>query len=55
MKAFSMRKHKKKEITSLPTVSQLEAELNEVNTGTGFIRCCSNTIGTLIAVAAAAF
>lgn len=54
MKAFSMRKHKKKEITSLPTVSQLEAELNRSKYRHRFYQVLRNTIGTLIAVAAAA-
>ena len=54
MKAFSMRKHKKKEITSLPTVSQLEAELNRSKYRHRFYQVLRNTIGTLVAVAAAA-
>ena len=45
-----MRKKTSKEITSMPTVTQLEAELNR----TKYHRVLRNTLGTLITVAATA-
>ena len=49
-----MRKKTSKEITSMPTVTQLEAELNRTNYRHRYHRVLRNTLGTLITVAAAA-
>lgn len=49
-----MRKKTSKEITSMPTVTQLEAELNRTKYRHRYHRVLRNTLGTLITVAAAA-
>ena len=49
-----MRKKTRKEITSMPTVTQLEAELNRTKYRHRYHRVLRNTLGTLITVAAAA-
>lgn len=49
-----MRKKTSKEITSMPTVTQLEAELNRTKYRYRYHRVLRNTLGTLITVAAAA-
>ena len=49
-----MRKKISKEITSMPTVTQLEAELNRTKYRHRYHRVLRNTLGTLITVAAAA-
>lgn len=49
-----MRKKTSKEITSMPTVTQLEAELNRTKYRNRYHRVLRNTLGTLITVAAAA-
>ena len=49
-----MRKKTSKEITSMPTVTQLEAELNRTKYRHRYHRVLSNTLGTLITVAATA-
>ena len=49
-----MRKKTSKEITSLPTVTQLEAELNRTKYRHRYHRVLRNTLGTLITVAATA-
>ena len=48
-----MRKKTSKEITSMPTVTQLEAELNRTKYRHRYHRVLRNTLGTLITVAAA--
>ena len=45
-----MRKKTSKEITSMPTVTQLEAELNRTKYRHRYHRVLRNTLGTLIAV-----
>ena len=49
-----MRKKTSKEITSMPTVTQLEAELNRTKYRHIYHRVLRNTLGTLITVAATA-
>ncbi len=49
-----MRKKTSKEITSMPTVTQLEAELNRTKYRHRYHRVLRNTLGTLITVAATA-
>ena len=49
-----MRKKISKEITSMPTVTQLEAELNRTKYRHRYHRVLRNTLGTLITVAATA-
>lgn len=49
-----MRKKTSKEIMSMPTVTQLEAELNRTKYRHRYHRVLRNTLGTLITVAAAA-
>ena len=49
-----MRKKTSKEITSMPTVTQLEAELNRTKYSHRYHRVLRNTLGTLITVAATA-
>ena len=49
-----MRKKTSKEITSMPTVNQLEAELNRTKYRRRYHRVLRNTLGTLITVAATA-
>ena len=49
-----MRKKTSKEITSRPTVTQLEAELNRTKYRHRYHRVLRNTLGTLITVAATA-
>ena len=49
-----MRKKTSKEITSMPTVTQLEAELNRTKYRPRYHRVLRNTLGTLITVAATA-
>ena len=49
-----MRKKTSKEITSMPTVTQLEAELNRTKYRHRYHRVVRNTLGTLITVAATA-
>ena len=49
-----MRKKTSKEITSMPTVTQLEAELNRTKYRRRYHRVLRNTLGTLITVAATA-
>ena len=49
-----MRKKTRKEITSMPTVTQLEADLNRTKYRHRYHRVLRNTLGTLITVAAAA-
>ena len=49
-----MRKKTSKEITSMPTVTQLEAELNRTKYRHRYHRVLRKTLGTLITVAAAA-
>lgn len=49
-----MRKKTSKEITSMPTVTQLEAELNRTKYRHRYRRVLRNTLGTLITVAATA-
>lgn len=49
-----MRKKTSKEITSIPTVTQLEAELNRTKYRHRYHRVLRNTLGTLITVAATA-
>ena len=49
-----MRKKTSKEITSMPTLTQLEAELNRTKYRHRYHRVLRNTLGTLITVAAAA-
>ena len=49
-----MRKKTSKEITSMPTVTQLEAELNRTKYRQRYHRVLRNTHGTLITVAAPA-
>ena len=49
-----MRKKTSKKITSMPTVTQLEAELNRTKYRHRYHRVLRNTLGTLITVAAAA-
>lgn len=49
-----MRKKTSKEITSMPTVTQLEAELNRTKYRHRYHRVLRNTLGTLITVSAAA-
>ena len=49
-----MRKKTSKEITSMPTVTQLEAELNSTKYRHRYHRVLRNTLGTLITVAATA-
>ncbi|MGN8753968.1 signal peptidase I [Blautia sp. HCP3S3_C4] len=49
-----MRKKTSKEITSMPTVTQLEAELNRTKYRHRYHRGLRNTLGTLITVAATA-
>ena len=49
-----MRKKTSKEITSMPTVTQLEAELNRTKYRNRYHRVLRNTLGTLITVAATA-
>lgn len=49
-----MRKKTSKEITSMPTVTQLEAELNRTKYRHRYHWVLRNTLGTLITVAAAA-
>ncbi|NSF74242.1 signal peptidase I [Blautia wexlerae] len=49
-----MRKKTGKEITSMPTVTQLEAELNRTKYRHRYHRVLRNTLGTLITVAATA-
>ena len=49
-----MRKKTSKEITSMPTVTQLEAELNRTKYRHRYHRVLRNTLGTLITVAAVA-
>ena len=49
-----MRKKTSKEITSMPTVTQLEAELNRTKFRHRYHRVLRNTLGTLITVAATA-
>ena len=49
-----MRKQTSKEITSMPTVTQLEAELNRTKYRHRYHRVLRNTLGTLITVAATA-
>ena len=49
-----MRKKTSKEITSMPTVTQLEAELNRTKYRHRYHRVLRNTLGTLIPVAATA-
>lgn len=49
-----MRKKTSKEITSMPTVTQLEAELNRTKYRYRYHRVLRNTLGTLITVAATA-
>lgn len=49
-----MRKKTSKEITSMPTVTQLEAELNRTKYRHRYHRVLRNTFGTLITVAATA-
>ena len=46
-----MRKKTSKEITSMPTVTQLEAELNRTKYRHRYHRVLRNTLGTLITVA----
>ena len=49
-----MRKKTSKEITPMPTVTQLEAELNRTKYRHRYHRVLRNTLGTLITVAATA-
>ena len=49
-----MRKKTSKEIASMPTVTQLEAELNRTKYRHRYHRVLRNTLGTLITVAATA-
>ena len=49
-----MRKKTSKEITSMPTVTQMEAELNRTKYRHRYHRVLRNTLGTLITVAATA-
>ena len=49
-----MRKKTSKEITSMPTVTQLEAELNRTKYRHRYHRVLRNTLGTLITMAATA-
>ena len=49
-----MRKKTSKEITSMPTVTQLEADLNRTKYRHRYHRVLRNTLGTLITVAATA-
>lgn len=49
-----MRKKTSKEITSMPTVTQLEVELNRTKYRHRYHRVLRNTLGTLITVAATA-
>ena len=49
-----MRKKTSKELTSMPTVTQLEAELNRTKYRHRYHRVLRNTLGTLITVAATA-
>ena len=49
-----MRKKTSKEITSMPTVTQLEAELNRTKYRHRYHRVLRNTLGTLITVEATA-
>ena len=49
-----MRKKTSKEITSMPTVTQLDAELNRTKYRHRYHRVLRNTLGTLITVAATA-
>lgn len=49
-----MRKKTSKEITSMPTVTQLEAELNRTKYRHRYHRVLRNTLGTLITVATTA-
>ena len=49
-----MRKKTSKEITSMPTVTQLEAELNRTKYRHRYHRVLRNTLGTLMTVAATA-
>ena len=49
-----MRTKSSKEITSMPTVTQLEAELNRTKYRHRYHRVLRNTLGTLITVAATA-